>query len=297
MKPVLPAPGSTLPVALRPPTVAVPYQVTITWENYAHGNYQVSTIEKEVTLQVQSQEMGYALDFHSGPPRLKKSGDLAPLDRLALRLAALYEHVAVQASATGELVALLNHRALLKTWDRLAQEIEAETPEEDVLTINILVAISKQLFRPADFVQALQYDYLYQHALPLRYYQPAEAASPTLRQFANFFDKTPLWFAEQAAVAPGDNAAQLTLTLRGTLDAQKTDVAAVSRLIASELRQAVPPAGTPPLPHALPAPHFSYQATYTLAIATGLPLAMELSVYARVGEFYNKEYTLTSTRL
>lgn len=285
-----------LPVAFRPPAVAVPYRAAITWETYANGDYQFSTIQKDVALRAQPQEAGYALDFYSGAPQLKKSGDLGALDALALRLAALYEHVAVQATAAGDFVALLNHRALLQTWDRLAQAIEAETHETDVLTINILIAISKQLFRPADFLQALQYDYLYPALLPLRYYPPAGAARPVLRQFANFFDKTALWFSEQAVVEPTDNPEQLTLALRGTLDAQQTDVPAVQQLIATALRQAVPPAGTAALPAQLPAPHFCYEATYLLAAATGLPLHLDLRVYARVGELFNKEYTLTITR-
>jgi hypothetical protein len=44
-------------------------------------------------------------------------------------------------------------------------------------------------------------------------------------------------------------------------------------------------------------PHFQYEATYALDPATGLPLSAELTVYARLTDLYNKQYTLTLQRL
>ena len=40
-------------------------------------------------------------------------------------------------------------------------------------------------------------------------------------------------------------------------------------------------------------PHFQYEATYALDLATGLPLNAELTVYARLTDLYNNQYTLT----
>ena len=285
--------AATLP--LRPLLAATAYEATLSWETYANGTYQLSTIRKEVALRVQSNAAGYVLDFQiTSPPTLTRAEDLEPLEKIALHLAALYGRVVVQADATGEVTGLLNHEALLQTWDRLSQEMRAATLPDNQVLETMLGFLAQQLQSPAGFLQSLQHDYLYQTLLPNVYNQPLSGAAPRWRQFSNFFDKVSLWFAEQAEALPTEPP---TLRLHGSLDAQRTDVAQVTALISNQLHLAPAPVAMPPLPAVIPAPHFQYEAMYTLAPATNLPAHVELTVYARAGELYNKQYTLTLTCL
>ena len=285
----MPAAPSTL--RLPPREATADYAAILEWELFARGEYQLSTIGKAVSLHVQPQEQGgYAVDFRLGTPTLARPEDQEPLQELALRLAALYAWVAVHASTTGEVTALRNHEAIQLAWAQLSQQVQATMAEGDQVTSSILAHLGQQVQSPASFLQSLSYDYLYQALLPNLYHQPlaGPAAQMRSRQFASFFDNTTLWFSERTTLLPEAPAGQVRLRLEGALDTQKTDVAAVRGHIAQALGLA---------PEALPAPHFHYEATYTFALATGLPTSVELSVYARAGQLYNKEYTLTISRL
>ena len=146
-------------------------------------------------------------------------------------------------------------------------------------------------------MHSLHHDYLYQTLLPDFYQLPlgGAAAPPRERQFVNFFNKVPLYFSEQIRVLPGATADYVPLGLSGPLDAQQTDVPAVRQLLANMLHPDL--AVGQPEATALPAPHFHYEATYLLARATGLPVSGKLTVYARVGEVYNQQYTLSIKRV
>ena len=91
--------------------------------------------------------------------------------------------------------------------------------------------------------------------------------------------------AEQVAGRPGEGTPHRTLVCRGTLDAAQTDVAAIGALMARAV-------GLP-----ADAPHFHYEATHVLDAATGLPERVDLKVYGRLAGHYNKQYTLTLTRV
>jgi hypothetical protein len=283
------------PAALHLPSreVTAAYAATLEWELFAQGEYQVATIQKALRLRVQPNERGYALDFHLDSPSLPKPVDPEPLQELALRFSALYAWVAVQASPTGELMALRNHEALRQAWAGLSQAGRATLADDDELTRGLLAHLDAQVQSPGRLLESLHYDYLYQALLPGFYQQPLAGPAPVRpRQFAQFFAKTPLWFSEQLTVLPDAPAGQVRLRLGGALDAQLTDVAAVRGHMAQALGLA-----TEARAATLPAPHFHYEATYTLALATGLPVGVALSVYARAGQLYNKEYTLTISRV
>jgi hypothetical protein len=285
----------TLPLILTLRPAAASYAATLSWESYAYGDYQLSTITKEVAVRVQPGGTGLAVAFETSPPTLAKPADPEPLAALARRLAALYARVLVQVAPTGEVTALLNHAELLRAGNELLLKMRASIHEDDQLTPAMLSFAERQLQSPAAFLRSLRNDYLYQALVPDYYGQSlGELGGPMrARQFANFFDKTDLWFTEQVAWEPGPTPQQLTLRLTGTLDVQKTDVAGVHKLIANALSLVPPPAGAATV---LPAPHFHYAATYVLEQSTGLPFEVALSVYARAGLVYNKEYTLTLTR-
>jgi hypothetical protein len=280
---------------LRPPATAR-YAAALSWEAYASGDYQLATVEKEVTLTVQPGGAGLAVEFATSPPSFTKNRDPEPLEELALRLAALYRRVRVQAAPTGKLLALLNHEELLEAGRQQLEELRAATLASDEVTPTLLDFAERQLQRPSRIMGSLQHDYLYQTLLPDFYNQSlsGSAAPSRTKQFANFFDKTPLWFSEQATVQPGQLPDQLLVRLQGSLDRQKTDVAAVQAHVVAAL-QLASPAGAPPSD--LPALHFHYEATYTLAVATGLPQQAALTVYVRAGQLFNKEYHLTLTQV
>lgn len=284
---------------LQPPTTTVVYEAELTWETYIDGQYQCSTTRRQVSLLGGATATGCALEIGSSAPTLTKAtGDLGALEELALRLAALYERVVVQVTPTGEPVALLNHEELRQTWERLAQDLRASTTDEDEVTKSILDFMGRQLQSPESFLRSLQHDYLYQALLPGFYQQPlgGPTAPGRSRQFSNFFDKQSLWFLECVEVLPEQTPGQLTLRLHGPLDLQKTDVAAIEKLMTNDLRLAQPSNEAPSTSEGIPTLHFAYEATYVVEQATGLPLRVELMVYARAGQLYNKEYHLTLTR-
>ena len=137
---------------------------------------------------------------------------------------------------------------------------------------------------------SLQHDYLYAALVPAWFAQPLGGAAPPARTraFSQFFDKRPLVFAEQVDVRPAASGEPVTVVCRGTLDAARTDVAAIGALMARAVGR---PADAPQTPH------FHYAATHVLDAATGLPERVDLTVYGRLAEHYNKQYTLTLTRV
>jgi hypothetical protein len=281
---------------LQPQAEMAVYDVLIRWEAYASGEYQLSDVRKVVAVQVRRSGEGYALDFRTSPPQLTKPEDLESLEQMALRLASLYERVVVQAAPTGQFTGLLNHDELLQTWAQLSESYRAASLPDDEVTNTMLGFISRQLQSPSQFLLSLGNDYLYQALLPDLYEQPlGKPGAVRSRRFPNFFDKIPLCFAEQVVV-PSQEASQLALEITGTLDTHQTNVAAVQAQIAQAL-SLVPSPAEPVGPVAeVPAPHFGYQATYVLSPATGLPISVDLTVYARAGQLFNKQYTLTLTR-
>ena len=286
--PTVPLLAQTL--LLCPPLEPVLYQAVCCWETYAGGAYKPSTVTKQVALSGrQLAEGDVELDFRSCTPALTKPTDQESLETLALRLAVLYQQVIVRAAPTGAFLELLNHAALRQTWAQLAQELQEATTADDQLTATLIQFMSQQLQSPVRVLHSLRYDYLYAALVPNLFALPMDCASPTARtrEFAQFFDKQALFFAEQVQVLEPAAEATVTVACRGTVDAQRTDVAAIGRLMAQAVSQ---PAD------AVVVPHFHYAATHVLDVATGLPQRVDLTVYGRLAAHYNKQYTLTLTR-
>lgn len=279
------------PLVLRPPRQPVRYEAISCWETYASGDYQTSTITKQVALSGHQLAGGRVeLDFQTSPPVLTKPEDLESLETLALRLAALYARVVVEAAPTGAFEALGNHAALRQTWEQLARSLQESTTAEDRITPTLIAFMGQQLQDPARVLASLGHDYLYAALVPDFYAQPLGGPAPPARTraFSQFFDKLPLVFSERVQVLSAVAGEALSVECYGQLDAGQTDVAAIGRLMA----QAVGLAADAPV-----APRFHYQATHVLDPATGLPLSVELTVYGRLAERYNKQYTLTLTRV
>jgi hypothetical protein len=134
-------------LALRPATTH--YAAILNWESYVNGDYQLSTIKKEVVVRVQPSGIGLAVAFEMSPPTLAKPTDPEPLAALALRLAALYARVLVQVAPTGKVTALLDHAELLHTGKRLLLEMRDSVHEDDQITPVLLDFAERQLQSPA----------------------------------------------------------------------------------------------------------------------------------------------------
>lgn len=289
----LPSNGPAPKLTLRLPSAAkaVRYEATICWETFANGDYQTSTVTKQVALALQAAANGsYRLDLRTSSPTLRKSGDLQSLEAVAVRLAALYEWLVIEVAPTGHFLALSNHDAVCRTWEVLARSLQESTTADDQITPTLLRFIGQQLQDPATFLDSLRHDYLYQTLVLDRYGQLLGGPNGTdqPRQFASFFDKLPLCFTEEVDVVSPPTDEAISLRLRGTLAPEKTDVAAIARLMAQAVGPAAASAG---------APHFHYTATYVLDPHDGLPLSVALTVYGRLTDLYNKQYTLTISRV
>jgi hypothetical protein len=284
--------SSASPTALSLPLAQASYLATSTWETYAAGDYQATTTTRTLRVHLQPGAQGHVLTIAAGRPVVRAATDPPPLVELAQRLAALYAHLELLVTPAGEVAALLNYEALRQAGERLLSKLQAAAEPGDQLTATLLAFAGRQLAAPAALLHSLQFDYLYQ-TLGLGVAQALPGQTPVARQFAGFFDKTPLWFAEQARLEPVTEAGHFALRLQGALDAQRTDLAAVQAHQAKALQLVAPSK----VPATLPPPHFCYEATYSLGPAPGLPQYADLTVYARAGQLLNKEYHLTIERV
>lgn len=266
------------------------YLATSTWETYAAGTRHTTTISRSLAVQVQPTAQGLALLLEAAPPTLQATTDPEPLTELARQLADLYARLELLLTPAGTVAGLLNYDTLRQAGEQHLAALQAAADPDDQLTATMLAFASRQLASPETVLRSLAFDYLYQLLLPGLGGQLAGATQP--RQLAGFFDKIPLWFAEQATLGPEVDG-QVALHLTGPLDATRTDLPAVQRQLAA-MQHLAAPAGSA-LPE-LPVPHFYYEAAYSLELATGLPQHAQLTVYARAGELLNKEYYLTLAR-
>ncbi|MBF9219795.1 hypothetical protein [Hymenobacter ruricola] len=283
-----------LPVTLTLRPAVAHYTATSRWEAYAAGDFQATTITKALRLQVHSLAEGLSVILETGPPSLRTSTDPEPLAELAQRLAALYARLELLLTPAGEVAALLNYDALRQAGEQVLAGLRATTAPDDRVTTTLLDFTERQLASPAALLHSLQFDYLYQTLFPGLCRQPLGSPRPP-RRFAGFFDKTPLWFAEQVTMEPAVGTEPVGVRVHGPLDPQRTDLAAVQNHLANALQLAA--AGQAGQVGPLPTPHFCYEATYGMEVGTGLPEHAELTVYARAGQLLNKEYHLTLARI
>ncbi|HEX8326842.1 MAG TPA: hypothetical protein VF629_04830 [Hymenobacter sp.] len=274
------------------PRVSMPanaaFRAAATWEEYKLGEYHTTTITKEIALVARLRGHHHEVELRVTPPFLQKDGP-EPLEELALRLAVLYEWV-VEVGPLGQPLALLNAEAVQHRWEELKTDLRRISSPDDEITSYLIIYLDQQVRAPSNLLNSLQFDYLYLTLFTLLKTPPIDDAG---RTFPRFFENFALSFSEQLTHTSTEAPSLTTLVVRGTLDSQRTDVPAITQHIASALAAVRPSA---PVDAALAA-HFGYQATYVLTEATGLPERVEMTVYARLAEQYNKEYTLLLTRL
>ena len=277
------------------PPGGLPYALTSFWETRHAGRVQRTTIEKNLTLSYELLFNGMGrLTYLAAPPMLRKP-DPSALEKALVLLASLYQRLELLVSADGQLLSLQNHAAILETWQAVQQEMVRRSGGEDEVTQVLLTSLSQQLQDPASLLESLRYDYAFALLLPDFYQQRFESGYryEQLRVFPRFFADADLWVSEQLEVGAPAAPGQATLHLRGTLDASRTDLAAVAQQVDAE-RAAAGAASPPTDPAAL---HAGYEATYQLDQATGWPLALDASVWCQAGSAYRKEYFLRLEQL
>jgi hypothetical protein len=284
-----------LPVPTVPPLAAVRYEVAATWEEFVRGANQATTVTRQVEVLLRRGAHYYEVSFTTLAPTIAKRGNLEPLAEVALRLAGLYQQLLLKCSLTGQPLELLNHEDVLRRWQALREDLRSLSPAPDPAIDYLIKFCDQQLQSPASVLQSLQFDYFYQTLLA----SWVGGAGPlaTERTFPQFFPAAGLTFRQQARWQPATTAGLLSCTSTGTLDEQHTDLVALRQQVAAAL--AGEPAAAPAGPRAggQPALLAGYQATHLVEEASGLPVHIELTVYARLPELYNKQYTLLLTRL
>ena len=272
------------------PPAGLRYALTSYWETRLAGTVRRTTLTKELTLHWQPLPGGLArFDYHATPPTFQQP-DRSSFERVLLRLADLYQHLALRATAAGQLVGLDNFAAIVQTWAELRAELLQRSGGEDELTQALVAGLDAQLAGPAPLLASLRLDYAFAFLLPDVYGPRWESGwrYEQARAFPHFFTDTDLWVNEQLELGAPTADGYPTLHLRGQLEAQRTDLAAVATHIGAERLAADPAADlTQPAP-----PQVGYAATYQLDPATGWPLTLDASVRCQAGAPYSKEYFL-----
>lgn len=287
--------GHGLPVrlALRAtPPAGRRYALTSFWEARHADRVQRTTLEKVLTLHYAPVSAGLArLTYREAPPVLRKP-DPSAFEKAVLLLASLYQHLELDVSPTGHLLALRNHAAVLEAWKAVEQELVRRSGGDDDVTQDLRAAVGPLLHDPANLLASLRYDYAFGWLLPDFYGQRFESGwrYTNPRRFGRFFAAADLWFTERLELGSAPAAGQATLHLRGPLDAARTDLAAVARQVDAEraaagaIDLATDPATDPAVVSG------AYEATYQLDQATGWPVTLDASVRCQAGAGYRKEY-------
>ena len=169
-----------------------------TWELGVAGDYQKTTIAKQVAVAVRTDASGYDVAFRTAAPVLAKPEGVPALEALALRLAAVYENVVVHAAPTGEFQHLLNHDHLVRTWAALRADLCANIADGDALTPVLLAQVDRELADPARVLRSLAHDYVYRALVSPVYGEVLEATRvySQAREFSQFFPNASVWFRE-----------------------------------------------------------------------------------------------------
>ena len=190
--------GHALPVRLALQGTApagLRYALTCYWEARHAGRVQRTMLEKKLTLHYLPVSAERArLTYLEAPPVLRKP-DLSAFEKAVLLLASLYQHLELDVSPTGQLLALHNHAAILETWDAVEQELVRRSAGEDDVTQDLRTAMGTLLQDPANLLASLGYDYAFGWLLPDFYGQRFESGWRYVRPRS--FDR---FFAEAACV-------------------------------------------------------------------------------------------------
>lgn len=286
-----PHPPHTTELHLRPPAT-VRYEVVSTWAENQADQATRTTIVKTLTVGFSRTATGFRVTLDTDPPRLLQPNP-PPLAETARLLAGLYRRLEFDAAPTGQLRHLLNLPALHATWTEIKAALTARYSQADALTARLIAATESQLRHPEAIFASLRHDYSYQllfNALPGQRYDTAFTYARDQR-LSQFLAGADLCFREVLELLPAEPPApRATLRGRGTLDATHTPLAS----LATRLQARLGPDAPPLAPDAL---RGTYDTTYELDKATGLPVTITAAISAHYPGHYRKDYTLTIQQL
>jgi len=273
-------------LALHPLPGETCYALHSAWAEAVGGSARRTRFQRLLGLRVAAAGERLHLTLRALAPPVQQPEPTA-FEALALPLARLYAELVLAAAPTGEWQGLLNEEAIRQVWATIRGELLATYPASSQVVAELIAGTDQHLASPAGLGLSLPYDYAYAALLGNFYQQPFDTQHHywQAKEFPNFFDALALHFAETLRLAPADDPAQVTLHLGGELDRAATDVAAIAAYVQATL--GLPAAIDPAEVQA------TYQATHTLLRATGLPLAVKLTVRCTYREQYCKEYYLT----
>lgn len=294
-----PWPGAVLaPVRLElgPLPVAQAYVVSSFWEErLADGVVQRTSIEKTFRLSATRHPGHIVLSYAAtGPPTLRKP-DLTALEKAMLLLSDLYQRLELQVAPDGQLLAVLNQAEVQQTWERVRTELIQRSGGEDAVTNLLLSGIDEQLQQPQSLLASLRYDYLFGFLLKNIYQQRFESDRryEQAQIMPHFFAGVDLWCWERLELALPPAPGRVALYLSGTLDRDRTELAAVTQQMLAAQAAAAGQSPAAPLVAANPADLcFAYDATYDVDVATGWPVSVEASIRCWLPAMYSKEYFL-----
>ncbi|RZK27470.1 MAG: hypothetical protein EOO63_13315 [Hymenobacter sp.] len=260
--------GSRSALARQPQLAPTRYEIVTRWEERIGNNVRRTIISKQLTVSSVPDGNDCLVTLEMTPPEIRPV-DLTTLEEVVVRLSTLYQRLLLRVSATGQLLALLNHAEIVHTWATIKQELASSC-----LMVAQVCTISAWCFSPPD--------------------KPTAPDKTYGQVFPHFFADTNLSFQVQLAAAEPTALGNPVLTLTGQLTEPPTDRAAVAQQIALAVALDDEP-GPPPAPDGLA---FACHVTYELQAATGWPATIEATVNCRSeAAGYSKEYDLTIQQL
>jgi len=291
-----PNPGAFYPAVClrRQPTNGVTYAVTSYWEERFGDRTRRDVLTQTLTVRAQPAADHWVVTCEATPP-VSPTPNPSALEKLLERLAALYRRLVLRLTLDGRPVALLNYAEVRATWDALRQELlDQAGGNPDEVTQFLLTGLDAKLEAGASpLLASLRYHYLY-GALFANCYEQAFQSGVRYEQpqrFARYFPDTDLWMTERLSVAAPPAPGRVALRCDGGLAEAHTDRVALAQQIDAAQEAAGLPATCPATdPTAIRA---AYDAVYDVDVASGWPVAMDVSVRCRAGLTYHKEYFLS----
>lgn len=272
------------------------YSVVSFWEVRLPGRLTERTmLTKKVELLATTEPGGsLRVKYNASLPAFQQP-DLSSYERLLLLLGSLYQRLELRVLPAGQLVSLLNEATIHQAWGAAKEELMSRSGGRDSFTEVLVRGVEQQLARPGALLASLRLDYLFSFLWQNVYGQRFESQFwyEQPRCFPRFFAGIDLWFSERLELLP-PAAGQVALRLSGTLDASRTDLAALRRQLDTEREDGGLAACAPAQLAAL---RGEYTATCQLDLATGWPVALEASVRCHADDAYSKEYFLRLEQL
>lgn len=114
--------GSRSALARQPQLAPTRYEIVTRWEERIGNNVRRTIISKQLTVSSVPDGNDCLVTLEMTPPEIRPV-DLTTLEEVVVRLSTLYQRLLLRVSATGQLLALLNHAEIVHTWATIKQEL------------------------------------------------------------------------------------------------------------------------------------------------------------------------------